>query len=389
MRRLILLLLLPLALCVNAANTTNCRCFPGDPCWPSPQEWTDFNTTLGGKLISTVPLGSVCHTKGDFPAYNEHACANLIADWGFPATHYRTCTSPMASWFSNFSCDPFMPRDSSCTMAAIQPYAVNVSGVQDVRKTLQFAKDHNIRLVIRNTGHDYLGKSTAPGGLALWMHHLKGTQYLQYTSESYSGLALRLGAGIQGFEGMAAAHAQNKVILTGNCESVGIAGGYSQGGGHGQLASRFGLGADQVLEWEVVTAAGQHLIVSPEKYSDLYWALSGGGGGTFAVVMSVTVKAHPEVSTASATLTFSGACVSTEMFWIIVRTFVVDITPLVDAGAVAIWAVIGKSFSLTPISWPAGTVDQLHNGLASTLTLLDQSKIKYGKYPYEITFEED
>jgi hypothetical protein len=53
---------------------------------------------------------------------------------------------------------------------------------------------------------------------------------------------------------------------------------------------------------------------------------------------------------------------------------------MVDAGAVAIWAVIGKTFSLTPISWPGGTVEQLHNGLESTLALLNQSNIKYGTY---------
>jgi FAD/FMN-containing dehydrogenase len=131
----------------------------------------------------------------------------------------------------------------------------------------------------------------------------------------------------------------------------------------------------------VVTASGQHLIASPEKYSDLFWALSGGGGGTFAVVMSVTVKAHPEVSTASATLTFSGAGVAADTFWSIVRNFVVGITPMVGVGAVAIWAVIGRTFSLTPISWPGGTVDQLHSSLTSTLALLNQSNIKYGTYP--------
>lgn len=372
------LLVIALPLCVIAANSTDCRCFPGDPCWPSSQKWTDFNTTLGGKLISTVPLGSVCHTKGDSSAFDKDACAILIADWGFPATHYTTCASPMASWFSNSSCSPFMPRDSPCTATALQRYAVNVSGVEDVQSTIKFARDNNIRLAIRNTGHDYLGKSTAPGGLALWMRHLKDTRYRQYTSDAYSGPALRLGAGIQGFEGMAAAHAQNKVIVTGNCESVGIAGGYSQGGGHGQLASQFGLAADQVLEWEVVTAAGQHLTVSPNKYSDLFWALSGGGGGTFAVVMSVTVKAHPELSTASANLTFGGKGVSADIFWNIVHTFIVDIAPLVDAGAVAIWTVIGSTFSLTPISWPGGTVDQLQNGLAFTLDLLNQNNITYG-----------
>jgi hypothetical protein len=51
------------------------------------------------------------------------------------------------------------------------------------------------------------------------MHHLKDTQYLpDYTSDSYKGPARKLGAGIQGFDGMAAAHAQNKVILAGTAK---------------------------------------------------------------------------------------------------------------------------------------------------------------------------
>ncbi|KAF7718297.1 Isoamyl alcohol oxidase [Penicillium ucsense] len=376
MRQLTLCTLL-FALGVSIAAGLDCRCFPGDDCWPSWQQWADFNATIGGRLISTVPLGSVCHTTGEFSAYNQEACASLIADWGFPATHYKTCDSPMASWFSNASCDPFLPRTTPCTITALQRYAVNVSKVDDVQKTIQFAQDHNIRLVIRNTGHDYLGKSTAPGGLALWMHNLKATEYLQYRSCSYEGPALRLGAGIQGFEGMAAAHAQNKVILTGNCDSVGVVGGYSQGGGHGQLASMVGLAADQVLEWEVVTADGQHLTAAPDMNPDLFWALSGGGGGTYAVVMSATVKAYAEVSTASANLTFSGADVPPDVFWSIIRNFIVDITPIIDAGAVAIWAVIGKTFSLTPIIWPGGNVDELQMRLASTLRMLNERNMTY------------
>lgn len=286
----------------------------------------------------------------------------------------------MASWFANFSCDPFLSPGTGCNIGGLQWFAVNVSGVQDVQKTLEFIREHNIRLVIRNTGHDYLGKSTAPGAVALWTHHLKDIEYLQYTSASYNGPAMRLGAGVQGFDGMAAAHAQDKVIVTGNCESVGVAGGYMQGGGHGQLASRFGLAADQALEWEVVTAAGEHLVATPSENADLFWALAGGGGGTYAVVLSVTVKAHPDVTTASATLTFDGAG-KTSQFWDVVQTFVADSLSLLDAGAVAIWTVAGSTFSLTPISLPGGTQEQLENGLASTLTLLNYYNITYSEYP--------
>lgn len=58
------------------------------------------------------------------------------------------------------------------------------------------------------------------------------------------------------------------------------------------MSSEYGLGADQVLEWEVVTANGDHIVATPSNNADMYWALSGGGPGTFGVVISMTVRAH-------------------------------------------------------------------------------------------------
>ena len=66
-----------------------------------------------------------------------------------------------------------------------------------------------------------------------------------------------------------------------------MVGGYVQGGGHGPLAASYGLAADNTLEFEVVTVDGRHLIASPIQNSDLYWALSGGGAGNYAVVLSL------------------------------------------------------------------------------------------------------
>jgi FAD/FMN-containing dehydrogenase len=58
---------------------------------------------------------------------------------------------------------------------------------------------------------------------------------------------------VQADQAQAVANAQGFVVVGGDCPTVGIAGGYTQGGGTSPLASRFGLAADQVLEWEVVT----------------------------------------------------------------------------------------------------------------------------------------
>ena len=364
----------------QASTPRSCRCFPGDPCWPSPQQWREFNRTLDGKLISTIPIGSVCHTSNPFTPYDPQACTELLSTWGFPETHYQSTSSPMAPWFANFSCSPFFPADSPCTIGPLPRYAVRASNVEDIRKTVRFTTRHNIRLVIRNTGHDYLGKSTGAGAVSIWTHHLKDIDFLHYTSPRYTGPAMRLGAGVQGMEAMAAAHGHGMVLVTGNCPSVGITGGYTQGGGHGQLVSRFGLAADQVLEWEVLTAAGKVVVASPSRNSDLYWALCGGGGGTYAIVLSMTVKVHPELRTSAATLSFTSAGVSGDTFWTVIREFITGILPLIDAGGVAVWLATATSFAVTPVTIPGGDINKLEGGLRSTVDMLQHYNMPYSTY---------
>lgn len=72
------------------------------------------------------------------------------------------------------------------------------------------------------------------------------------------------------------------------------AGGWGQGGGHGPLTARYGLGADQFLEVKLVTADGQYLVCNEVSNPDLFWAVRGGGGGTFGVVVEATLKVYPD-----------------------------------------------------------------------------------------------
>ncbi|KAL8689240.1 MAG: hypothetical protein Q9218_005048, partial [Villophora microphyllina] len=93
--------------------------------------------------------------------------------------------------------------------------------------------------------------------------------------------------------------------VDGLLESVGCLGGWMQGGGHGPATHDFGLGADQVLEAEVVTSDGQIMTASPCQNPDLFFAIRGGGGGTYGVVLSTTVKAHPTTNVAAQQLSFA------------------------------------------------------------------------------------
>lgn len=157
-----------------------------------------------------------------------------------------------------------------CRLGNYIDYAINVTEPADISKGVAFATKYNIRLVIRNTGHDYYGKSTGAGALGIWTHNLKSIQFVDYHGPTYAGKAIKMGAGVQGFE---AVDAGNKVGLTvtgGECPTVGLAGGYTQGGGHSALASKYGLAADQTLEWEVITGSGEFIKASPTEHPDLY-----------------------------------------------------------------------------------------------------------------------
>jgi FAD/FMN-containing dehydrogenase len=61
---------------------------------------------------------------------------------------------------------------------------------------------------------------------------------------------------------------------------VAVAGGWAQNAGHSPLSPRYGLGADQPVEYKVVTADGELKVANAVSNPDLFWALRGGGGGT-------------------------------------------------------------------------------------------------------------
>ncbi len=243
----------------------------------------------------------------------------------------------MSPYFANQTCDAFTPRSWPCLSGATSRYVVEVQDASDVVNTIKFAETHNIRLVIRNTGHDYLGRSTGAGSLSIWTHRLKDISLTNWDDAYYTGRAVRIGAGAQGYDVMAAMKGTGYVVVGGECPTVGIAGGYTQGGGHSALSTSFGLSADNTLEWEVITGNGTRLTATRTRNSDLYWALSGGGGGNYGVVLSMTVRAHPDSHVGAAAVLFALSNNAVDKFWRGVDAFHSALPSMVDAGSMVIY----------------------------------------------------
>jgi FAD/FMN-containing dehydrogenase len=116
------------------------------------------------------------------------------------------------------------------------------------------------------------------GSLSIWVHNIKSFEFIpQFNVQGYSGMAVRVGAGVESWEHFNHMARNNISVVAPGGETVGAVGGWISVAGHGGLTSKYGLGADQVLSINVVTADGSFLTVDPENHQDLWWALRGGG----------------------------------------------------------------------------------------------------------------
>src|ERR1700738_5105382 len=82
-----------------------------------------------------------------------------------------------------------------------------------------------------------------------------------------------------------------RYVQGGGCATVGVA-GLIQSGGFGSFSKNYGLAAARLLPAEIVTADGKLLIANACTNPDLFWALKGGGGGSFGVVTKVTLATY-------------------------------------------------------------------------------------------------
>ena len=208
------------------------------------------------------------------------------------------------------------------------------------------------------------------------MFNLKTTEVIdQYESDSYNGPAMKIGSGVVGGEALQAASDAGYRIVSGECASVSLTGGYSQGGGHSMLNSAYGLAADNVLEWEVVTAAGEYLVATPEQNSDLYWALSGGGGGTYGVVLSSTVRVHPDGPIASAELIFGFNDTSAkDNYWMAIEKWFSNLPTFVNNNNSMLLDITNNSFTVLGFTLPdqqISDVDDLMNPFLDELKTLN------------------
>ncbi|RAR01728.1 FAD-binding-like protein [Stemphylium lycopersici] len=286
----------------NRFNSSNYTCLPGQPCWPSTEDWNAFNQSISGRLRLTIPWAAPCYSD---PASEE--CQKVAMNYGNGVSRTGQYGSvEFLDWercgHSHCALNSFNTSDpvsGTCSLGRLSAYHVEAKTGNDISKTLEFVRKHDIRVSIKNTGHDYFGRSTAPNSLAIWTHNMKDTTFHksfqpQGCSARYENIG-EIGAGIQAQEAWEAFEPHSMLVTVGAVASVGIAGGYGQGGGHGPLGPKYGLMVDQAVEFDVITADGRQHTINECSDPDLFWAMRGGGGGSYAVLTSYKFQLHPAV----------------------------------------------------------------------------------------------
>lgn len=176
--------------------------------------------------------------------------------------------------------------------------AVAAKSAADVAAAIRFAARYCVPLVVKGGGHSYFGNSNRAGSLLVWTRRLRKIE----VHDRFQPLgapaditvpAVSVGAGtLWGEVYRVVSRDHGRYVQGGGCLTVGTA-GFVQGGGFGSFSKQFGTGAASLIEAEIVTADGRVRTVNQWRDPDLFYALRGGGGGTFGVVTRMTLQTHP------------------------------------------------------------------------------------------------
>jgi hypothetical protein len=248
--------------------------------WPKPQQWEALRGQLDGELIKVMSPLAPCVKP------ESQSCQGLIKDLQNP---YFLGDQPGATqiwgWANAWTSTP-------------SAYAVSAKTARDVVSAVNFARTKNIRLVVKGGGHSYQGTSNAPDSLLIWTRAMNSV-VLQDAfvcegapAHQSTTTAVSIGAGAMWMDVYDVATTKGgRYVQGGGCATVGVA-GLIQSGGFGSFSKGYGLAASHLLQAEIVTADGEIRIVNAFQNSDLFWALKGGGGGSFGVVTQLVLKSH-------------------------------------------------------------------------------------------------
>ncbi|KAI1653267.1 FAD-binding domain-containing protein [Daldinia decipiens] len=305
----------------------------------SEELWTSLNISVDGRLHAIRPFALPCYSfyNGNEVTIDEAACTLIREKYvtnsiraerpsGYMNLQGEICLGDPINQcaLDNTAAPAAKPAPgASCNQGSVPSYYIEVEKISDIIATLNFTQYHGVPLVIKNSGHDYMTRNSQKGSLALWVHKLQGLTIHNNFLPEGCGADLRVGRAITAGTGVSTgdiynfAYKHESTFIGGYSPSVAASGGWVLGGGHSVLSPVYGLGADRVVEFKIVTPDGVARTANQCQHEDLFWALRGGGGGTFGVVLEATHRVEPLIPVAVANIKLpSNITAETSIKWI-------------------------------------------------------------------------
>jgi FAD/FMN-containing dehydrogenase len=274
-------LLSPARSAVQASASLLRRVRPADAAWPTAASWQKLNDAVGGNLLEVHSLFGACEKEPGGAACRE-ATENIH-------NPFYSGDQPAGTQVSGWL-DAWTPAPSV--------YALKARHTADVVAGVNFARQNRLRLVVKGTGHSYQGTSNAPDSLLIWTRAMNQvTVHEAFVASGCEGKAQPVPAVSAAAGAMwidlydAVTSRAGRYVQGGGCTTVGVA-GLVQSGGFGSCSKGFGTAAAGLLEAEVVTADGSLRTVNACTDPDLFWAIKGGGGGSWGVITRLTLRTH-------------------------------------------------------------------------------------------------
>jgi len=255
------------------------RARPTDRGWPSPAQWDALSKRLSGKVFQPDALLARCATDP-----SGASCRGVLGNLRNP---YFIADQPagtqVSGWFNAWT-----PAHSA--------YVVAANNAADAAAAVDFARTHRLRLVVKGVGHSYQGTSNAADSLLVWTHAMRAItvhdEFVPQGCQQMPSPAVTLEGGSMWIDAYDAVTTRaGRYVQGGGCTTVGVA-GLVQSGGFGSFSKQFGMAAASLLEAQIVTADGAIRTANDCTNADLFWAIKGGGGGSFGVVTKLTLRTH-------------------------------------------------------------------------------------------------
>ncbi|KAL8089051.1 hypothetical protein AgCh_038713 [Apium graveolens] len=238
-----------------------------------------------------IPLSYVSSAPPDPNAFLQCLARNNVSDEDTKAIvfspHNPMFTSVLNSLAKNLR---FQTPETPKPVVIVTPKIDS-----HVQSTIACAKEMKIQLKTRSGGHDYDGRSYTSNEtfLILDMFNMKRIDVFPETETAVVEAGATLGEVYYNIWNKSKIHA----FPAGVCPTVG-AGGHISCGGYGTLIRKYGLTVDNVIDARIVNVNGE-ILDRKGMGEDLFWAIRGGGGGSFGVILSYTIHLVkvPEVVT--------------------------------------------------------------------------------------------